>query len=313
MVASSPIVFLELVESRFLLSFASLSSHGTLSVVGTSKSDSIAIEISGAQVRATVNGQVESFNKSGVKRFWINGFSGNDSITNQTNLPSTLIGSSGNDSIFGGTGRDEIDVGTGVDHASGGGGTNLITVNGSDDVLDYSRESAGTFEVDRYQSGEFGVDAGIQVSYRNNTAVDILSGEPQIMLALTPGNDQFFNTQFDDTHISVDMGKGNDTFGGSTGGADSVFGGDGNDTFDFTSDGPPRFIFGGAGNDHIIDGYGGKFLTIDGGSGTDTYDLNPDAVQITSSVYRKDVPAGIEIFNFQAPTDTTNRCATEIV
>ena len=49
---------LESIESRLLLSFASLSSHGTLSVAGTGGSDSITVQFSGTKVQAILNGRV---------------------------------------------------------------------------------------------------------------------------------------------------------------------------------------------------------------------------------------------------------------
>ena len=85
----------ELLESRFLLSaFASLSSHGTLSVAGTGKNDTIVVQFSGTKVQALLNGQTLSFDKSLVKQIWADGFGANDSLTNKTSLPSTLLGSS---------------------------------------------------------------------------------------------------------------------------------------------------------------------------------------------------------------------------
>src|SRR5215813_9437162 len=91
----------ELLESRTLLSFASLNSHGTLSVVGTGGNDSITVQFSGTKVQAILNGQTLSFNKSDVKRIFAEGFGGNDSIKNKTSLPSTLLGDAGNDSLIG--------------------------------------------------------------------------------------------------------------------------------------------------------------------------------------------------------------------
>src|SRR5262245_2930279 len=98
-------------EQRRLLSaaFASLSSHGTISVIGTKKNDSLIVQSSGTKVQAIQNGQVVTFSKSAVKRIWMNGFGGNDHLLNKTNLPSTLIGSSGDDTMVGGSGNDRIE------------------------------------------------------------------------------------------------------------------------------------------------------------------------------------------------------------
>src|SRR5437870_594803 len=47
MSALGSLASLESIESRLLLSFASLSSHGTLSVAGTGGNDSITVQVSG--------------------------------------------------------------------------------------------------------------------------------------------------------------------------------------------------------------------------------------------------------------------------
>ncbi len=62
----------ESLETRRLLSssFASVNSNGTLSVVGTSKADTITVQTSGSKVQAILNGATESLTASTVKRIW---------------------------------------------------------------------------------------------------------------------------------------------------------------------------------------------------------------------------------------------------
>src|SRR4051812_15526062 len=135
--ATYPFSLAEQLEGRFLLAsdFASLNSHGILSVVGTSGNNTIVVDISGTKVRATRDGSSLSFDQSKVLGVWINAFNGDDVVKNLTSLPSTILGAGGNDSLTGGTGNDSIDAETGVDHLSGGGGTNTLNVDGDDDVL----------------------------------------------------------------------------------------------------------------------------------------------------------------------------------
>ena len=114
---STDIFHFESIESRLLLSFASLNVRGTLSVVGTGHGDSIVVKFNGSHVQAILNGQTKSFNKNDVKRIWSEAFGGNDRISNQTNLPSTLIGDGGNDSLIAGSGNDSLDGGSGNDTA----------------------------------------------------------------------------------------------------------------------------------------------------------------------------------------------------
>src|SRR3954454_14005974 len=104
----------EQLGGRFLLAhdFASLNSHGILSVVGTSGNNTIVVDISGTKVRATRDGSSLSFDQSAVLGIWIDAFNGDDKVQNKTSIPSTLIGAGGNDSLTGGTGTDSIDAET---------------------------------------------------------------------------------------------------------------------------------------------------------------------------------------------------------
>src|SRR3954462_471359 len=98
-------------EPRRLLSgaFASVSAHGTLSVVGTAKNDAITISLKNQQVVAHLNGMSLAFPGTIVQRIFANGLGGNDRIVNNTALPSTLLGSGGNDTVRGGSGNDSLD------------------------------------------------------------------------------------------------------------------------------------------------------------------------------------------------------------
>jgi Ca2+-binding RTX toxin-like protein len=260
-------------------------------------------------VQAILNGQSQSFNKTDVKRIWVESFGGNDRITNNTTLRSTLIGDSGNDTITGGSGQDELDAGTGADHLSGGGGDNLLTIDGTDDVMDYSGEAPGKFIPEEDQGTVFPIGiTDFRVSYRNQTASDVIAGHPTIAVLLTPGDDTVTSSSLiTQSDVSFDLGKGDDDFLAPEGMIRLVNGNDGNDTISYGPSGLIVSILGGSGNDTINDTYGGTGTKlIDGGSGTDTYNLHPDAVQITLPVYHRDVPGGIENFNFSAPEDETN-------
>jgi hypothetical protein len=96
----------ERLEGRMLLSvasFASISSRGTLSIVGTRKNDTIVICSPGGKVVVAVNGAEESFLKSSVRRVWVDGFRGDDTINvaDGVDVPTTLRGGAGDDSVHG--------------------------------------------------------------------------------------------------------------------------------------------------------------------------------------------------------------------
>ena len=278
-------VVLESMEIRRLLSFASLNTHGTLSVVGTGGNDSITLQFTGTKVQAILNGQTLSFNKSNVKRIFAEGFGENDHITNKTSRPSTLIGDSGNDTLTGGSADDSLTGGSGDDHLDGGLGTNTIPLGSGHDMLDYSADGATAFTLD-----EFPPDlTGDKIHRFNDTATDVVSNAAAGYTVLgTSGNDTFNATDVSNPNIKIDLGGGNDTFRIGNGEIGAVDGGSGNDKISYGPDSLIVSVLGGSGNDTINDDYGGTgTLLIDGGSGTDTYNLSPDQVQMTDPVYAR--------------------------
>src|SRR5438477_3521001 len=116
-------------EPRRLLSasFATISSHGTLSVIGTAKNDVIRVSQIDGQIIAKVNSAAIKFPRSMVKRIWITGFRGNDRVVNDTALPSTVLGSGGDDTLRGGSGDDSLAGGAGSDTADYSGRSSSIT------------------------------------------------------------------------------------------------------------------------------------------------------------------------------------------
>ncbi len=136
-------------EPRRLLaaSFASLSSHDTLSIIGTTKNDTITISLTNGKIVAKLNSASMSFAKSSVKRIWADGVHGNDNIVNDTALPSTLLGSTGDDTLRGGSGDDSLDGGDGADLVQPRDGTNVGPLQPAQDVLDYAGATAGDFYV----------------------------------------------------------------------------------------------------------------------------------------------------------------------
>ena len=132
--------------------FASLSLHGTLSIAGTGKADIIVAQFNGATVQAKLNGKAISFDKEFVKRIWVDGFGGNDGITNGTSLPSTLLGAGGNDTIYGGSGVDSIDGGVGRDLLFGEAGADFIQSSGDGaDPSRWRRERHSFYSSRRYR------------------------------------------------------------------------------------------------------------------------------------------------------------------
>src|SRR5437016_6303123 len=103
---------------RLLTTFASLSAHGTLTIVGTGGNDHITVSLLAANIHATRGSDSLDFPAASVKRIWINAYQGNDKITSSVNLPTTIFGSGGNDTLSSGTKSDSLDGGSGADTVS---------------------------------------------------------------------------------------------------------------------------------------------------------------------------------------------------
>ena len=171
----------------------------------------------------------------------VNGGDGNDTILG-SEFADSLVGGNGADSISGGLGNDTIDGGDGNDILSGGVGNDSILGGDGNDSI----------------SGDVGddtVNAG-------NGADSVSGGDGNDSLSGGDGADTLSGDNGDDT-LSGDSGNdsllggvGNDSILGGIGN-DTASGGDGNDT-----------LLGGAGNDSMNGDAGTD--SLDGGDGNDT-------------------------------------------
>jgi len=249
----------ESLEPRRLLaaSFASLSSHGTLSVVGTAKNDTITISLKNSMIVAKLNSVAMSFTKSSVKRIWADGVHGNDHIENNTALRSTLIGASGDDTLRGGSGDDSLDGGDGNDLLRPGDGSNSGVLDVASDTLDYRDATPGEFGV--------GDDAEVPT---------ILSVDHDRAL---PARDVFRLSSVQQSYLKFFATPGDDSISAGLD-LEAVFhAGAGNDllqvhsAFESNSDASIQ-AFGDSGNDTIYASGDDVFLSHgDGGAGDDTY------------------------------------------
>ncbi|HEX3357074.1 MAG TPA: calcium-binding protein [Tepidisphaeraceae bacterium] len=283
----------EPLEPRRLLSasFASLNPHGTLSIIGTSKNDVITVSLLNGQIIAKLNAASLSFPKSSVQRIWADGFAGNDQITNKTALPSSLIGSSGNDTLTGGTSSDLLQPGPGA---------NTLNSNGGHDTIDYSDEPAMNFEISNSPDdisndlGGLSINFDVVLNYHgdliqgtlgNDTFQGAIDGPLDITIAGGNGNDTFgfFNDNFDteDPQFTLDGGNGDDAFGTSdeTAIPASIIGGNGNDFLEddvFFVDEPDDIDMG-AGHDSIEENQSPlEPITCYLGPGVEDLDLGED-------------------------------------
>jgi Ca2+-binding RTX toxin-like protein len=171
-----------------------------------------------------------------ISSITVNGGSGDDSVTNDSSVPSTLNGGSGDDMLTGGSGDDTLVGGAGDDTLDGGTAGN--------DVVDYSNAASGV-NVDLSKTGP---------QQTAGDGIDTISGVQNVT------GSAFADTITGNGNANIlDGGAGDDTINGA-GGTDLLLGGDGNDV-----------LSGGDNSDSISGGNGND--TIDGGAGDDNVTL----------------------------------------
>ena len=240
----------ETLENRLLLT-AVLSAKGTLAVIGTGGNDTIVVErhpTIADQVRATINGTAQVFNRANVRRVEIYGQSGNDNARLDDSLAilsrkgATLFGGAGNDTLVGGLAGVNFLGGKHADSILGGSRNDIIFGGDGADTIIGGRGNDRIF-------GDEGADA-----IRGWLGNDLMYGDA--------GNDTLFGED------------GDDTLGGD--GEDRLFFVGGTDPTNFAGNDSLR---GGAGNDWLVGGRQSATLndnngldTLDGGTGNDILD-----------------------------------------
>ncbi len=285
------IMLIDLLEPRRLLSVNFNASTGTLTVVGSDKVDSVQfgeeIRHPGSHnvLRLHFNGQASDFIEGSVKLIDIDTKGKADTVILGTiNIPSHIVGGSGNDSLSGGDANDTIDGQGGNDYVFGRGGTDLMsggigyeTIEGgvgndrliplSDNNGDDTIEGgSGTDTVDytNYPTKMFAFIGG-SVSHLQES--DKLANDIEIIIG-SALNDTITNS----TRRPMDL------IGGA--GDDTILGGSGNDTID---GGTGRDLLQGVGGKDSFRAQDGAVDTIDGGSGSDTI-LTSDAGDVVTHV-----------------------------
>lgn len=256
----------ETLENRAMFAaaaFASLSSHGTLNVSGTSLNDVISVRRSGSDVIASRNSSVLRFHYANVKRIMVKSLDGSDRFINHTSRPSTLVGGAGNDTLQGNVGADVFDGGT---------GNNFFDPRGGKDVFDYTNLAPGPFE--RFVIVSSSEAHFVERDYTDSdfpTGGDDFVWTPNITVRLSP-NDDLVGALMDGTSVEIDGGEGNDSINVSKSldysgllAPRTLLGGGGND--DIEADDGNNVLLGGVGADTLIGGFGKD--SLDGGPGND--------------------------------------------
>ena len=174
---------------------------------------------SGDRLEFFTNGAEVLFIEGEVTQLMINTTNGDDSVTNDTGIPSTINTFDGNDLVHGGSSADQIFLGPGDDEGYGHEGPDIIECGPGDDF------AAGNENNDLLEGGD---------------GDDVLRG--------FLGNDTIIGDNGDDELFG---GDGNDVING-TNGNDTIYGEDGNDTV--YGESGLDFVYGGSGDDHLEGG-----------------------------------------------------------
>ena len=270
----------EALESRRVLASIFLNASGELFISGGAGNDVGELVASGDQVEASIIGaESQTFDASDIASVTFIGNSGNDTLTNFTNIPSSFFGGDGSDTLTGGSGDDSINGGGGADFIFGGAGNDrLVGAFGNDEI------HGGEGNDSIFGSGDLNTiygDAGNDVIFGGDQVDHIFGGD---------GIDQIYGLDGDDFLDAGDGGVagtagigqadlilglgGNDTITGGDG-LNVLWGGDGNDIITGGNSAENR-LHGQAGNDTLTGGDGFDFIrglegenTINGGAGGD--------------------------------------------
>ena len=228
----------------------------------------------------------KTFAPDKVKRILMLGQEGNDQLTNDTALPSTLIGSDGSDELIGGSGNDYLVGNAGDDVLEGRNGDDDLRGGSGGDIYVFQSPGVGpvglgwdkvtelaNVDTDSFDFSNLGGGDGITLKL-NLTGLQTVKGSSlKINLTDALGIENVWGTPSADAITgnarvnNINGDAGSDTILGG-GGADVIHGGYGNDSLD-----------GGSGNDSVVgwDGHdtvigGLNNDSLDGGSGDDKLD-----------------------------------------
>ena len=198
---------------------------------------------------------------------------GDDRISNQTAIPSTLRGGAGRDTLIGGpngdrllgqAGNDTLDGGTGPDLMDGGDGEDTVTyASRTASVFVYLTDSAFPTNGERNE-GDTTFSIENLIGGTGDDDLEAYVGTEHVLRG-GDGDDHLASTGND---VLLDGGNGNDDFFMLSGSGARMLGGPGNDTQRYaTNEQGPITFDGGPGNDSAT---GTSFAdTLNGGDGKD--------------------------------------------
>ena len=213
---------------------------------------------------------------SGFEQAVLRGDSRNNRLdASLTDIPVTLLGFGGNDTLLGGSAADQLDGGDGIDFAEVT-GNNIVLTNASAPGSDADM----LISIEGLQLIASGPNSVIDASAYSLGPVTIIGSSGNDTLRGGAGNDVILAGSGSDIVSGgegddfISGGSGSDTLSGNAGN-DTIVGGRGRDLIEGNTDadillggGGPDTIRGGAGDDFVFGGSGPD--SIDGDEGADT-------------------------------------------
>jgi Ca2+-binding RTX toxin-like protein len=125
--------------------FATLSTRGTLIVLGDASANAITVTFNDANgtAVATRDGESLSFSAAAVQRIRVEAGGGDDTVTISGPRPSTLLGEGGDDTLTGSRRDDSLDGGSGDDVLDGPAGSEFLGGGDGFDTADYFSRTVG--------------------------------------------------------------------------------------------------------------------------------------------------------------------------
>ncbi|WP_282098328.1 calcium-binding protein [Qipengyuania polymorpha] len=141
----------------------------------------------------------------------------------------TLSGGAGDDELYGSTGDDVLDAGAGNDIVDGGDGSDTLVLSGNRADYRFNAENQTVTVTDLREGAPDGVKSAISVeNVRFADGTFAMSAVAGVEVFGTEWNNNIFGT----SAIEIIYGLSGDDFIRTGGGADTSFGGDGDDTID---------------------------------------------------------------------------------
>jgi Ca2+-binding RTX toxin-like protein len=204
----------------------------TLTVLGTTAGDSIRVFADGSNIVVRRGSATNEFDASQVNQILVSGLDGDDTIFNDTALPSMLLGGAGNDKLLGGSGNDSISGGDGKDKLFGRDGRDSLSGNAGNDTCE------GGLGADRVAG-----NGGRDYLYGNGGNDRLYGGaQPDHLYGQGGSNQLFGNGGHDWLYADRE---------GDNGGVDTLNGNDGDDVL-VSRDALIDHLFGGDGEDSCI-------------------------------------------------------------